>query len=474
MITQVEIDGFKTFKNFKVELDPFQVIVGPNGSGKSNFFDALQLVSQFMIPGNNVYKAMQSTRGEAGELFTRYPDGSTSDTIRIAVEMLVDKKAAFSDGREIDLKFARFRYELEIRAEKNFDVLHPQYFATQHVKPIPIESDSWCKKYNISPNTNFPLHAATPHNYHSGVSPAPQGQVRETTVEYLPKEGEKDDIDQQRLKSLKDANDLHYMYLDVAIHELYSLSFYKLNPEALRKRSPINAPPYLAPDGGNLPTTLARIKAEDQMAFALISRGLPNPSTDPLSIDVEKYDATGEYGLRVRTTDKRIFTAQALSDTALRQVALSILRHDPQIHETICIEEPENGIQPRDLHELARFLHDTATDFADPERADEPLRQIIVTTHSPLFISEPKVIDHLLLTTMPTRIAPREKHPSLNVTRMEPVMTPETLKRITLDPNEDRASKYYTINMVNHYLDSDALQQASEQLEQARSDLHKK
>src|SRR5437879_2417538 len=70
MITQIEIDGFKTFKDFKVELAPFQVIVGPNGSGKSNLFDALHLLSQCMIPGNDVYKAMQGVRGEAGELFT--------------------------------------------------------------------------------------------------------------------------------------------------------------------------------------------------------------------------------------------------------------------------------------------------------------------------------------------------------------------------------------------------------------------
>jgi AAA15 family ATPase/GTPase len=46
MITQIEIDGFKTFKDFKVELAPFQVIVGANGSGKSNLFDALQLLSR--------------------------------------------------------------------------------------------------------------------------------------------------------------------------------------------------------------------------------------------------------------------------------------------------------------------------------------------------------------------------------------------------------------------------------------------
>jgi predicted ATPase len=33
MIMQIERDGFKTLKDFKVELAPFQVIVGPNGSG---------------------------------------------------------------------------------------------------------------------------------------------------------------------------------------------------------------------------------------------------------------------------------------------------------------------------------------------------------------------------------------------------------------------------------------------------------
>src|SRR5947207_14906789 len=139
MITQIEIDGFKTFKDFKVELAPFQVIVGPNGSGKSNLFDALQLVSQSMIPGGDVYAAMKGIRGEAGELFTKHPDGTTSDTIRIAVEMLVDQKASFSDGREIDLRFARFRYELEIRVEKKKDVLYQRYSEEQRLKRMSAE-----------------------------------------------------------------------------------------------------------------------------------------------------------------------------------------------------------------------------------------------------------------------------------------------------------------------------------------------
>src|SRR5437764_15145829 len=90
MITQIELDGFKTFKDFTVELAPFQVIVGPNGSGKSNLFDALQLLSR--LADNNFYEAFQELRGDAGELFTKYSDVSSSESIKIAVEMLLDRK----------------------------------------------------------------------------------------------------------------------------------------------------------------------------------------------------------------------------------------------------------------------------------------------------------------------------------------------------------------------------------------------
>src|SRR5947209_9409072 len=96
MITQIEIDGFKTFKDFKVELAPFQVIVGPNGSGKSNLFDALQLLSRlaevddlplaFQAPNDD----LQKLRGDAHELFTTLPGGQSTHRIRVAVEMLVD------------------------------------------------------------------------------------------------------------------------------------------------------------------------------------------------------------------------------------------------------------------------------------------------------------------------------------------------------------------------------------------------
>ncbi len=38
VLTRIEIDGFKTFCGFSLDLQPFNVIAGANASGKSNLF----------------------------------------------------------------------------------------------------------------------------------------------------------------------------------------------------------------------------------------------------------------------------------------------------------------------------------------------------------------------------------------------------------------------------------------------------
>ena len=41
MIKRVKIQGYKSLRNFELELKPFSLIIGPNASGKSNFLNAL-------------------------------------------------------------------------------------------------------------------------------------------------------------------------------------------------------------------------------------------------------------------------------------------------------------------------------------------------------------------------------------------------------------------------------------------------
>ena len=87
MITRIEIDGFKSFQDFTLDLAPFQVIIGPNGCGKSNLFDAIQLLSD--LADMPVNEAMQRVRGDVRELFSALPDGTRAERMRFAVEMRV-------------------------------------------------------------------------------------------------------------------------------------------------------------------------------------------------------------------------------------------------------------------------------------------------------------------------------------------------------------------------------------------------
>lgn len=78
--------------------------------------------------------------------------------------------------------------------------------------------------------------------------------------------------------------------------------------------------------------------------------------------------------------------ARALSDGTLRFLALAVLQLDPQAQGLICLEEPENGIHPERIPAMLQLLRDIATDPEEPVDADNPLRQVIVNTHSPAVV----------------------------------------------------------------------------------------
>ena len=46
MLKRIEIKGYKSLVDVRVDLERLVVLVGPNGAGKSNFLDALQLLSR--------------------------------------------------------------------------------------------------------------------------------------------------------------------------------------------------------------------------------------------------------------------------------------------------------------------------------------------------------------------------------------------------------------------------------------------
>src|SRR5205823_13680836 len=143
------------------------------------------------------------------------------------------------------------------------------------------------------------------------------------------------------------------------------------------KPSSVKGPRLLAEDGSNLPTTLARIQTEDPLAFHCLAIDLGSLVPDMLDVRVVKNIASNEYDIWVDMADGRSFPAQVLSDGTLRLLALATLRNDPQFHGTLCLEEPENGVQPLYMKKMARLLREMATNFNDAEQKDEPFKQVL-------------------------------------------------------------------------------------------------
>jgi predicted ATPase len=101
VITRIEIDGFKSFLDFELDVPPFLALVGPNASGKSNFLDALGFARAALLarwpelsPSND--PLLEARRGKPHELFHRPVGHGSVPGFTVSVEADVQ----VSKGRE--------------------------------------------------------------------------------------------------------------------------------------------------------------------------------------------------------------------------------------------------------------------------------------------------------------------------------------------------------------------------------------
>lgn len=444
MITRIEIDGFKTFRDFKLDLGPFQIIVGANGAGKSNLFDALQLLTRLTNFHLRTALLQHPLRGEAGELFTAFPNGRSADRMRFGVEMFVTPQIQDSWGKESELEYTRLRYELEIARRTDSRGIERLYVVKESLIPIPPGDDAWITRYNISPNclkkladrrepfisTEENTATITLHHDGDGGKKAIAAEKTERTV-------------------LSGIINIEYPHVFAAHEEICSWKFLQLNPEVLREPAPMIARPFIDSDGSNLAAAIARMQAEDSFILNDISRDMANLVPGVLDIEIEEDGSKERYVIRVRTRNGSSFSSRVLSDGTLRALALTALKNDPQHHGVLCFEEPENGVHPFRLKNLVEVLRELSTDFSDPDHTNLPLRQLLVNTHSPLLAAQKGILPNLLFAYIRTYIHPGYPDQSQRFTRILPLKSGSQLK-IDLEISDEEES--YTLAQVADYL----------------------
>lgn len=453
MITQIEINGFKTFQDFNLKLGPFQVIVGVNGTGKSNLFDALRLLSR--LANDDLRTAFQDLRGEAGELFRLLPDGQPTNRIEMAVELFIDRHIKDSWGAVSELKFTRLRYEVHIERRSDERGLERLYVTLERLTPLARGDDAWLRWYlgkekkawlpELRGGRSSPFISTTEKDGLATISLHQDGHG-----------GGKSSVAERVERTiLSGVTNNEFPHVFAVREEMRSWRFLQLNPEVLRQPGAMLAPTIVAPDGSNLPSALARMQREDPLLLNDVSRDLANLVPGITGVEIEEDPARDRYLIRARTDDGNTFSSRVLSDGTLRMLALVALKNDPQHQGVLCFEEPENGVHPFRLGQMAQLLRDLTTDLSDPEQHYLPLRQLLVNTHSPVFAGQPEVSDCLLFAHMVQRVQPGKNGQAARITQITPV---DTHPQLRLDLSNEE--KQYTLNQVIRYLESASVHEA--------------
>jgi predicted ATPase len=184
----------------------------------------------------------------------------------------------------------------------------------------------------------------------------------------------------------------------LARREMRSWRLLQLEPSALRKPDEFSAPRKIGSNGSHLAATLYRLAYQNSNAEAMeepipttcarVANRLADLIDDVRKVSIDRDEKRELLTLNVTGGDKTPHAARALSDGTLRFLALAVLEQDPEVQGVMCLEEPENGIHPARIPSMIKLLRDISSDVNEPVSEYNPLRQVIVNTHSPAVVQQ--------------------------------------------------------------------------------------
>ena len=190
-------------------------------------------------------------------------------------------------------------------------------------------------------------------------------------------------------------NAAEHRTLVLARQEMASWTQLQLEPSALRAPDGFTAPRSIGPNGAHLPATLYELAQTAERdhpggsgdVYARVANRLSQfvENMRRVSVDLDEKRQLLSIAMTDRYNTEHI--ASALSDGTLRFLALTVMEADPKSRRLLCLEEPENGMHPLRIAAVIELLGDLAVDVQEPVDADNPLRQVIVNTHSPSVVA---------------------------------------------------------------------------------------
>jgi predicted ATPase len=405
MLTRLKVSGFKNLVDVDVRFGPFTCVAGANGVGKSNLFDAIRFLSA--IADRSLIDAALSVRDEGGRtadvrsLFHRVGDDYASE-MSFEAEMIVPYGGVDDLGQQAkaSITFLRYAVTLAYRTDdslRSLGSLELLYEGLDHINLGDAQAslvfphiDEW-RKSAVRGRRTSPF-----------ISTDGEGAKRVIKLHQDGRNGKPLSRLAVNLPRtvLSVTNAAESPTALLARREMQSWRLLQLEPSSLRQPDEFTSPTKLGMDGAHLAATLYHLarshkdyqlngESDDEGAaqvYSQVANRLAELIDDVFEVWIDRDERRELLTLMVTGRDGTSHPARALSDGTLRFLALAVLDLDPEAQGLLCLEEPENGIHPERIPAMLKLLQDIAIDVNEPVGQDNPLRQVIINTHSPAVV----------------------------------------------------------------------------------------
>lgn len=422
MLTRLKVNGFKNLVDTEMRFGPFTCIAGYNGVGKSNVFDAIRFLS--LLADHTFVDAARQVRGggDLVSLFTAWGDRR----MRFECDVVVPSRGKddFHQPAEASHTHLTYVLELELVGEK----AGPARIELKHEELTYIPYGNAKERLGFESSKEWLESAIRKSHRRAGY------------IETMKVEGQRRirlsadkmrDEDKSKRGGGKPtdflASTLPRSVLSAASHaeeartavlvraEMRSWRVLQLEPSSLRVPDELHAPASLTVEGKHLPATLNRLASgpDGDRLLADISNRLAQLVNDVRDVRIVRDDTRRAFQLVLTNTSGQEFPAASLSDGTLRFVALSVLERDREASGLFCLEEPENGIHPERMGAMMRLLADMATNLQEAVDDDNPLQQVIISSHSPIVVAHTRPEDLLFADHRDPPVLDRGRHQTL-------------------------------------------------------------
>jgi predicted ATPase len=371
MISQIEALNYRSLRYIRQPIGSFHVLVGPNASGKTTFLDVVSFLGRLVSDG------VEAAVRERTENFVDLLWGRAGQRFELAIEANLPDPIREKVGIE---SIGTIRYEVAIgvvpKSETDeIGILSERVFLTPSREQIKTPRDLFPAP--IDPPVTI-LHK-TLKGWKSVVSKTYDGNDN-YTPETKPS-GRKAWAHSFKLVHRKSAlgnlplDESHFpasTWLKNLLTE--GVQTFILNSQLMRRPSPPHQRHGFRTDGSNLPWVVNDLAHRDADRFQDWIAHIQTALLDLITVHTILRPEDRHCYLVVEYKEGSKVPSWMVSDGTLRLLALTLPAYIPDFQGIYLIEEPENGIHPREVETVFQSLSSVYN------------AQVLLASHSPVIL----------------------------------------------------------------------------------------